>query len=128
VRVHIYLILIVNNSFGGLNGVQCKTFDVSFIDSRILSAIEKAKFTVRAPRRTNETYEIDFGYGAFYTTLSVKEGVVTEQTLGALTERIDLLRKVITNYNYTAPMRYGPVSAALASGTTPKAKPRANHA
>ena len=50
---------------------------------------------------------------------------MTEQTLGALTERIDLLRKVTTNC--TAPMRYGPVSAAFVSGTTPKAKARANH-
>ena len=105
---------------------SAKPVDVSFIDSRILSAIERAKFTVRATRRTNETYEIDFGYGAFYATLAVKEGVVTAQTLVTLTERTDVLRKVITNY--TAPMRYGPVSAALASGTTPKAKPRANHA
>lgn len=61
----------------------------------------------------------------FYATLAVKEGVVTEQKLGALTERIDLLRKVTTNY--TAPMRYGPVSAAFVSGTTPKAKARAHH-
>jgi hypothetical protein len=103
-----------------------KPVDVSSVDSRILSAIEKAKFTVRATRRVNEVYEIDFGYGAFYATLAVKEGVVTEQTLGALTERIDLLRKVMTNY--TAPMRYGPVSVAFAWGTTPKAKARANHA
>ena len=105
---------------------SAKPVDVSFIDSRILSAIEKAKFTVRATRRIDEIYEIDFGYGAFYATLAVKEGVVTEQTLGALTERIELLRKVMTNY--TAPMRYGPVSAAFVSGTTPKAKARANHA
>ena len=105
---------------------SAKPVDVSFIDSRILSAIEKAKFAVRATRRIDETYEIDFGYGAFYATLPIKEGVVTEQTLGALTERIDLLRKVMTNY--TAPMRYRPVSAAFVSGTTPKAKSRANDA
>jgi hypothetical protein len=105
---------------------SAKPVDVSFVDSRILSAIEKAKFTVRATRRINETYEIDFGAGAFYTTLATKQGVATEQTLGALAERIDLLRKVITNY--TAPMRYGPVSAAFASEITPKAKARPNHA
>jgi len=105
---------------------SAKPVDVSFVDSRILSAIEKAKFAVRATRRINDTYEIDFGYGAFYAKLAVREGVVTEQTLGALTERIDLLRKVITNY--TAPMRYGPVSVAFASGTAPKPKARANHA
>jgi len=105
---------------------SAKPVDVSFVDSRILSAIEKAKFTVRTTRRINETYEIDFGYGAFYATLAVKQGVAIEQTLGALTERIDLLRKVITNY--TAPMRYGPVSAAFASEITPKAKACANHA
>ena len=81
---------------------------------------------MRATGRIDEIYEIDFGYGAFYATLAVKEGMVTEQTLGALSERIDLLRKVMTNY--TAPMRYGPVSAAFVSGTTPKAKVRANHA
>ncbi len=75
---------------------SAKPVDVSFIDLRILSAIEKTKFTVRATRRINETYEIDFGYGAFYATLAVKEGVMTEQTLDALTERIDLLRKVMT--------------------------------
>jgi hypothetical protein len=105
---------------------NAKPVDVSFVDSSILSAIENVNFSVRATRRINETYEIDFGYGAFYTTLAVKEGVATEQTLDALTERIDLLRKVITNY--TAPMRYGPVSAAFASGTAPKPKARANHA
>jgi hypothetical protein len=51
--------------------------------SRVLSAIEKAKFTVWATRRVNEAYEIDFGYGAFYATLAVKEAAVTEQALGA---------------------------------------------
>jgi hypothetical protein len=103
-----------------------KPVDVSFVDSRILSAIEEAKFTVRATRKTNETYEIDFGYGAFYATLAVKEGIVTAQTLSTLTDRTDLLRKVITDY--TAPMRRGPVSAAVGSGTTPKPKARANRA
>jgi hypothetical protein len=98
-----------------------KPVDVSFVDPRILSAIKKAKYTVRATRMVERAYEVDFGYGAYYTTIAVKEGEVTAQTLGALTERIDLLRKVIANY--TAPMRYGPVSA-FGSGTAPKSKAR----
>jgi hypothetical protein len=99
-----------------------KSVDVSFVDSRILSAIKEAKYTVRATRTIEGAYEIDFGDGMFYVTLAVEEGEETAQTLGVLTERIDLLRKVITNY--TAPMRYGPVSA-FGSGTAPKPKPKA---
>jgi hypothetical protein len=98
-----------------------KSVDVSFVDSRILSAIEKARYTVRATRMIEGAYEIDFGYGPFYATIAVKEDGVTAQTLGALTERIDLLRKTVTIY--TAPMRYGPVSA-FGSGTAPKPKAR----
>ena len=105
---------------------NAKPIDVSFVDPRILSAIEDEKFTVRATRRIGETYQIDFGYGAFYATLAVKEGEVTEQTLSDLTERAELLRKVIANY--TAPKRYGLVSAAFASGTASKPKARAYHA
>ena len=101
--------------------VRAQPIDVSFVDSRILSAIEKAKYTVRATRIIEGAYQIDFGYGAFYATLSVEEDGVTEQTLGALTERIDSLRKVISNY--TAPMHYGPASA-FGLGTTPKPKAR----
>jgi hypothetical protein len=104
---------------------NAKSVDVSFVDSRILSAIHNEGFTVRATRRIGETYEIDFGYGAFYATLAVKKGEVTAQTVSDLTERADLLRKVITNYK--APRRYGPVSAALASGTAPKPKACACH-
>ena len=105
---------------------NAKAIDVSFVDPRILSAIENERFTVRATRRIDETYEIDFGHGAFYATLAVKKGEVTAQTLGDLTERADLLRKIITNY--TAPKRYSPVSAVFASGAAPKPKARAYHA
>jgi hypothetical protein len=67
---------------------------VSFVDSRILSAIEMATFTVMATRKIDETYEIDLGCSPFYATLAVKEGVVKEKTLIDLTERIDLLWKL----------------------------------
>ena len=99
---------------------NAKPVDVSFVDPRILSAIDNERFTVRATRRIGETYEIDFGYGAFYATLAVKKGEVTAQTLGDLTARAELLRKVIANYK--APNRYGPGSAAFASGTRPNPK------
>ncbi len=75
---------------------------------------------MRAARRIGESYEIDFGYGVFYATLAVKKGEVTAQTLSDLTERADLLRKLISNYK--ALKRNGPISAALASGTAPKPK------
>jgi hypothetical protein len=75
-----------------------KPVDVSFVDPRILSAIENAKYTVRATRIIKGAYQIDFGYGAFYATLDVKEGEVTAQMLVTLTERIDSLQKVITDY------------------------------
>jgi hypothetical protein len=101
--------------------VRTQPIDVSFVDSRILAAIEKAKYTVRATRIIEGAYQIDFGYGAFYATLSLEEGGVTAQTLAALTERIDSLRKVINNY--TAPMHYGPPSA-FGLGTTPKLEAR----
>ena len=45
--------------------------DVPFVDIRILSAIEDANFTVRATRKNLNAYEVDFGQGPFYTTLSV---------------------------------------------------------
>ena len=104
---------------------NAKSVDVSFVDPRILSAIVDEGFAVRATRRIGETYEIDFGYGAFYATLVVKEGEVTAQTLSDLTERADLLRKVIANYK--GPRPNGPVSAAFASGTAPKPKACACH-
>jgi hypothetical protein len=100
-----------------------KSVDVSFVDSRILSAIEGEKFTVRATRRIGETYEIDFGRGAFYAILAVKKGEVTAQTLSVLTERADLLRKVIANH--TALKRWGPASTVFVAGTAPKPKARA---
>ena len=105
---------------------NAKPVDVSFVDPRILSAIEDEKFTVRATRRIGETYQIDFGHGAFYATLAFKKGEVTEQTLADLTNRAELLRKVIVNS--TAPKRDGPASAAFASETAPKLKARAYHA
>ena len=105
---------------------NAKPVDVSFVDPRILNAIEDETFTVRGTRRIGETYEIDFGYGAFYATLAVTTGEVTEQTLADLIRRAELLRKVIANY--TAPKRDGPASAAFASETAPKLKARAYHA
>jgi hypothetical protein len=105
---------------------NAKPVDVLFVDPRILSAIEDEKFIVRATRRIGETYQIDFGYGAFYATLAVKKGEVTEQTLADLTKHAELLRKVVANY--TVPKRYDLVSAAFASGTAPKLKARAYHA
>ena len=104
---------------------NAKPVDVSFVDPRILSAIAGERFTVRATRRIGETYEVDFGYGAFYATLPVKRGEVTAQTLSDLTARAELLRKVIADYK--APNRYGPVSAAFASGTAPNPKACACH-
>ena len=104
---------------------NAKPVDVSFVDPRILSAIDNERFRVRATRWIGETYEVDFGYGAFYATLAVKKGEVTAQTLSDLTERADLLRKVIANYK--VPNRYGSVSAAFASGTMPNPKACACH-
>jgi hypothetical protein len=81
--------------------------DVSFVDVRILSAIEDAKFTVRATRKNPNAYEVDFGQGPFYSTVSVstKDRNGANKTLAALPEHIEGLRKVITTY--TTPLRGG---------------------
>ena len=81
--------------------------DVSFVDIRILSAIEDANFTVRATRKNLNAYEVDFGQGPFYTTLSVptKDKNGTSKTLATLPEHIEGLQKVITTY--TTPLRGG---------------------
>jgi hypothetical protein len=97
--------------------------DVSFVDSRILFAIEDAKFAVRATRKKPDAYEVDFGQGAFYATVSVstKEQNGANKALAALPEHIDGLRKVIITY--TTPIRGGIYPYG---STTPwtKAKPK----
>lgn len=103
-----------------------KPIDVSFVDARIVAAVEAANYTVRATRETGlkkGTYEVDFGKGQFFATLAVPDSGVTDKTLATLSERTASLGKVIANYE--APSRYGPVSlfttSSVVSATAPKA-------
>ena len=96
-----------------------KSVDVSIVDPRILLAIKKENYDVRAVRHgPKDSYVIEFGKGAFFATLRVDGGKVTEKTLEELAEQVSSLRKVITCY--TEPLRYGPVSSFGAG--LPKAK------
>jgi hypothetical protein len=76
--------------------------DVSFVDPRILAAVEAANYTVRDTPKNGlktGTYEVDFGKGQYFATLAVnKESGVTDKTLAVLAERRASLSKVIANY------------------------------